>query len=224
MQIGTERLFENPLLWNALKILVSEEIVSYFHSDCSPVLSRYQLEFAFGGLFPVLQSVIDTHYWPSMYPSSVMIMQEIARYVFSFAERAALLLNKHAQINCLCTLLVKLKQCTNAPMKSDAISRLTQRLLVAESELGLSNEQIQFDYLNRLRYLYLLHFFARFNTDFKQQLALDTQLRRYVQNVRSAYCGPNSVKTQLSHRTCNTLVDDHHHYCEPVGCDEVCRV
>jgi hypothetical protein len=143
IQIGTERLFENTQLWDALKMLVQEELALY-GSDRYPFLTNYQSDFAFESLFPVIRSIVNNHYQPSMYPASEKIVQDIGLHVTNFAERMMLMLTSHKQIKGLYTLLVQLRKHAMAQIRPDIISRLSQRLLVAESGFVLSKEQTQY--------------------------------------------------------------------------------
>ena len=212
-EIGTDKLFENPHLWSALETLAAEELQQY-HTAVDPVMSEDEEEFAYEGLLPVIKVVLQDHFDKEQNPASVRAVQAIAKHVCAFAERVVSDISDINYIKCLCSLVLELRKACHSPrlarahtgpqavgIPAEVIAHLSNRLSVKQAGIADSPAKASFD------------------ATFKKQIELDRKLHRYVRNMRTAFCGENNVRDQLSQRNLPHEAA-RHQYSEIEGSDE----
>ena len=132
-EVGTDKLYKNPLLWKAIKLLVTEELATY-HTQQYPVLTEDQELFAYEGILLLIKKVLQEHYNKTEYLESARIVTEIVDPIVAFAERVVTDISDIHHIKCLCSLIVELKK--HVPVPAQVINHLASRLSVKESGIA----------------------------------------------------------------------------------------
>ncbi len=119
VEIGTDKLYENPKLWKALHLMTTKEVNTYHRvrtAEMSPSgLTDDQEEFVYDGLLPVLYRVLITHYKPEVYPESEPILKEISTVLWEFCARVIGDLTNKNNLKALYLAMAELKKKVRVP-------------------------------------------------------------------------------------------------------------
>jgi hypothetical protein len=125
-EVGTENLFKHALLWRALRMFIIDEL-SVYCTQKHPVMTEEQEDFVFNGLFPVMTSILKTHYVPGLNHEATRTLNEITPALCAFVERSLAAISDNSFIGQLGVLLAALRGHANVP------ASLTQRVSAKHS-------------------------------------------------------------------------------------------
>ena len=140
-EIGTDKLFQNPRLWDALRLMVVEELANY-HSIEDPIMSEDEEEFAYEGILPAVKQVLREHFNKAEYPECIKPLTDMSREICKFAERVVSDISDINHIKCLSAVVVELKKTVG--ISPEIISRLSSRFSVKQA--GIADSAIKARY------------------------------------------------------------------------------
>eukprot|EP00050_Salpingoeca_kvevrii_P002520 m.196116 g.196116 ORF g.196116 m.196116 type:complete len:2530 (-) comp10628_c0_seq6:379-7968(-) len=191
-------LASNQQYWACLEALTSVPTLS---SKLELPLTQEAEEYLFDSLLPLLLHTVKEHYVPDRFPSSHESLIKIVSKICAFIDAAGTSMTNHSHIKMLSSFVMTCNNRHAHMIPPKTIEFLSAKLMTGDAGLLESEEE------------------AMFFQKYSRQLELNNIFNTFVDRLRKAYSGPNTVECQLAHLNVPQTVAKNA-YCEVEGSDE----
>lgn len=202
IEAGTGELNQDVTLFSALDIICKAEIGNYFATDGNWVMpvgsESFCEQFAFDIMVPCLENLVDDHFpnsenenYDELMGHLVSILNSMTRMYLNALKSTSTSLSKYRLFDMTSFFAtVKKRMPTNSPILNmstnegklfqSAYEGVSQRAMAADAQIASGTEEA---FINKYR----------------DELNINTKFNVFVEKLRTAYRGENTVRDQLFH-------------------------